>query len=513
MKSTVCPHLGTLDTHNRRDAPATFPSFENQCLASGSAKLIMLGDQATHCLSAGYTSCPRFRAAAGHPVRGTDEYIPFYQSAEEAWDDQSRAAATAGTGSLDDFMLGSDRPSPSRRWAWGGAGLIFASVLLCGAFMATYTGWEWVSRRLPEGVTAPATAAAPAVFVVLTATPQDGVSLPVGSSGDVAGGPVVVAPPDTGSLRQFPEAVTPTPITILPAAGQPGAPGEALPPGAGVDSGSATPLVDVALLVPTRRPTPEFDLPTSTPLPLPPTETPSSTPAPLGTPVIIFAPANKELPQGECTLVRWNVMNVREVYYENLPMSGKGERRECMDDHNEIYTLLVILGDGQSQIYTTTVAYLPPTPTTTPTPSFTPEPVFTPTWTPAATTPTPPPNVGYGAGLAVNGSADVTCAAGQSCEIGLIVTNTGDGSDNISVLVTGTGAFPVQLCRPDGVCSDDSLPISDIGSGNTAFVTARVRVPADAASGAATSYSFQSFSEGSGRGISSAPVTVNIRLP
>ena len=86
--------------------------------------------------------------------------------------------------------------------------------------------------------------------------------------------------------------------------------------------------------------------------------------------------------RGECTMVRWNVQNVREVYYENLPMNGQGEREECIKDEDEVYTLLVVLGNGQPQTYTTTVAYLPPTPTVTVTPSFTPEPVFTPTWTP-----------------------------------------------------------------------------------------------------------------------------------
>lgn len=504
---TICPHLGTLDTRNRRDAAAEFPSFENQCLAGGTAELIMLGDQATYCLTAGHTACPRFRAAAGQPARGSHEFVPFYASAEESWPEAASDAPTLGT--LDDFTLAAE-PSRRRRWGWLGAGLILATVVLCGAFTALYTGWEWVNRRLPENIAAgridtlaaPATAAAPPVFVVMTATPQATPPPAV-----VAPGASATSAPSAG--LQFPEAVTPTPITIVPAAGAPGA---TLPPVAGVEEGNATPLVDVALLVPTRRPTPEFDLPTSTPLPLLPTETPSATPAPLGTPVVIFAPANPTLPKGECTLVRWNVMNVREVYYENLPMSGKGERRECMDDHNEIYTLLVILGDGQSQVYTTTVAYLPPTPTITPTPSFTPEPEFTPTWTPAAATATPVPDVGYGAGLVVNGSTELVCAAGQSCDIGLLVSNTGSGTDSLVVMVTGAGAFPLQLCRPDGICGD-SLPIPAIGPANTASVAGRVSVPAGAAPGTTTSYSFQAFSEGSGRGVSSAPVSVTVRVP
>ncbi len=54
------------------------------------------------------------------------------------------------------------------------------------------------------------------------------------------------------------------------------------------------------------------------------------TPAPLGTPIVLFAPKDKELMKGDCTMVQWNVQNVREVYYENLPENGQGEREECM---------------------------------------------------------------------------------------------------------------------------------------------------------------------------------------
>ena len=111
--------------------------------------------------------------------------------------------------------------------AWLGAGLIFATVILCGSFTAAYTGWEWVSRRLPDGVAsgrvdtlaAPTPGAAPAVFVVMTATPQEGIVPPPiavpGNGADTA--------LNTGDNLQFPEAVTPTPITINPG-------GEALPP-------------------------------------------------------------------------------------------------------------------------------------------------------------------------------------------------------------------------------------------------------------------------------------------
>ncbi len=324
----------------------------------------------------------------------------------------------------------------------------------------------------------------PAVYVVMTATPQ----------------PVVIAAPqqpavgagnggDTGIIPVLPQAVTPTPIRIDPGA---------LGAGTGTSTGSSgtvigdpaegTPVVDVELLVPTRRPTPVFDVPTSTPLAgdaaagtgenavaSVPTNTPVPTPAPLGTPIVMFAPKDKELMKGDCTMVQWNVKNVREVYYENLPENGQGEREECMRKaEDQVYTLLVVLSDGSPQTYTTTVAYLPPTPTVTVTPSFTPEPVFTPTWTPEPATPTPPPNMYYATNLAVNGSPDIQCAAGQTCEVGLLVTNGGSGTDNVTVMLLSSEGFPVQLCRPDGVCGSGGLPINNIGASNTAFVTAQL---------------------------------------
>ena len=187
-------------------------------------------------------------------------------------------------------------------------------------------------------------------------------------------------------------------------------------------------------------------------------------------------------------MVRWNVKNVREVYYENLPMSGLGEREECIEDESEVYTLLVVLGDGSSQIYTTTVSYLPPTPTLTPTPSFTPPPELTATWTPQPPTATPAPVVNYGVALTLNGSAELTCAAGQTCEAGLLVTNAGDAIDALIVTLVQGGAFPSQLCRPDGVCAGNDLSIVNVGPGNTAYVSLRISVPADAASGQRTVY-------------------------
>ena len=68
------------------------------------------------------------------------------------------------------------------RWGKLGAALIFVTVLLCGSLTAAYSGWQWVTRDLrPQtaagrvdvtGNTALDPEPTPAVYVVMTATPQ-----------------------------------------------------------------------------------------------------------------------------------------------------------------------------------------------------------------------------------------------------------------------------------------------------------------------------------------------------
>ncbi|MBK8796245.1 MAG: hypothetical protein IPM07_07630 [Anaerolineales bacterium] len=403
---------------------------------------------------------------------GAAPFVPFHALAEETW---SAASLTHVEDNLSfEPLFGADEGGQDeagrRRWTWIGAALVFASVFLCGSMVASYTGWQWIARNLPARAangrvdTVSPADATPAIYVVQTATPEPAQAGEPGVVGPTA--PIIVLPPGAGGAESaapaFPAAVTPTPITLQPplaaAIAGDGA-GEGEPAEAGVEP----PLLNVDAPIPTRRPTPIFDLPTSTPLvDALPSPTPAPTPTPLGTPFVIFAADNPALKEGRCTMVRWNVKNVREVYYENLPMSGLGEREECIEDESEVYTLLVVLGDGSSQIYTTTVSYLPPTPTLTPTPSFTPPPELTATWTPQPPTATPAPVVNYGVALTLNGSAELTCAAGQTCEAGLLVTNAGDAIDALIVTLVQGGAFPSQLCRPDGVCAGNDLSIVNV---------------------------------------------------
>ena len=522
MTSQTCIHLGALDNRNRRSGHVEYPSFENQCFAGETPGLVMLGDQATFCLSGECKRCPRFHAARQVEPAAS---VGAPASAAAAWRMQSEAAA--GVVGLDNaaFMADSVEGAGTRRhWAWAAAGLMFMVALLCGSMVTAYTGWQWVSRNLPAGVAAgrvetlaqPPQAAAPPVYLVLTATPAQVAAAPVATVAEST-----VAPPagssGVGAALSFPAAVTPTPITIRPAGSVGGSPAESLPVVGQPGTPEPTPVVDLALLVPTRRPTPEFDIPTATPLPAPaaPTaivEQPTATPQISGTPWIVFAPAQSMLMRGECTFVRWTVRNVREVYYENLPVNGQGEREECIERRSMEYKLMVILGDGTSQVYTTTIEYLAPSPTPSSTPSFTPEPVYTPTWTPAPPTETPTPSVFRAVGMSINGNGDITCSQGQTCEIGLLVTNGGSDVDDLSVIITAGNPIPLQICRADGVCSGSMLPLSSVGPANTAYIVAKIAIPGDATAQTA-SWSFQAYSQGSGGAVSSLPVSISVTVP
>ena len=492
-----------------------FPSLENQCLASGAGEIVLLGDQATYCLTREHRSCPRFRRASKgtFPPTADSAFVPFYNSAEEAWVGGAAAGNEMTFAPLLDTADGADAGS-RRRWAWLGAGLVFASALLCGSMVASYIGWEWIARNAPartaagnvETVAADAPTLPP--YIVVTATPPNATN-PGGDAPPPTAPLVVLAPRNEGDAAPgFPVAVTPTPIVLDPLALAPATTDA-------VHSTSAlgpTPVLDINLAVPTRRPTPVFDLPTSTPLPELPTSLPSATPVPLGTPIIIFAPDDAALKEGRCTFVRWNVKNVREVYYENMPMSGQGQREECITDEPKIFRLLIVLGDGSTQTLTTTVGYLPPTPTPTVTPSFTPEPELTPTWTPVPLTPTPIPSIRYAVVLAASDSTDATCARGQTCDVGLLVTNSGDAADTLALLLIQGDALPVQLCRPDGVCAPNDLQVAGVGPGNTAYTMLRVNVPADATAQSG-SYVLQAMSVGSAGSQTSQTITIRVTVP
>jgi hypothetical protein len=210
-------------------------------------------------------------------------------------------------------------------------------------------------------------------------------------------------------------------------------------------------------------------------------------------------------------MVAWDVENVKAVYYENLGVDGHGQKEECLKDKRGEYTLVVLFANGNTQTYTATVELILPTTTPEPTATFTPEPVLTPTWTPVVPTHTPTPDYDYGVLLAVNGNGQQSCQPGQSCEIGLLVTNTGNTTDNLSVLIVQAGPWTSWLCRPDGVCSGTKLTLLNVGAANTAFIRLVVTIPGDAAAQTG-SYSLRALSEASNGAAASDVITVEIQV-
>lgn len=530
MQRHLCPYLGTLDEHRNPGAPVDYPSFENFCLAADESDTLLLSDQATFCLASGHTFCPRYRAAQSMDSVAVGA-MPTYT------DYDSTILASDSLRPDEMAVMGSDEAAAGRRrWAWVGAGMIFLSVLTCGALFAAYAGWGYVqsalnNQRQNGQVSSVASAAQPAsqpLFVVLTATsappPPTMTPLPVDA---VAAQPNALTP-----ALAFPPAVTATPAPgnlTAPAANDPAAApiivvdpqqvgsspinpalAPTLDPALG-DPANSAPNVDVGLIIPTRRPTPVFDLPTSTPVSTEPPPPPTATPTPLGTPFIVFGAAQPILPKGQCTMVSWNVQNVKEVYYENLGVDGRGQKEECIDDENVTYSLVVVLPDGNTKLYTTTVQILLPTPTIAPTPTFTEVPVFTPTWTPMPPTPTPTLNVRYGVALSVNGGSSQHCNVGGQCDIGLLVTNTGDTIDTLVVRTVQSGSFSPMLCRGDGVCAGGELTILNVGPSNTAFIVLRLTVPADAAP-QTVSYTYQAVSAGSNGQVSSSAADISVEI-
>jgi hypothetical protein len=404
-----------------------------------------------------------------------------------------------------------------QQWGWIGAGLIFMSSLLCGGFFAAYVGWQMVSSELlapspgvVESIAAAPSPAPPQVYFVVTATSEP-VIVPSGIAESLPSDP-----------NRFPVAVTPTPDHSLPLAPQVSATGAQVPggqlsvlpqqPALPVETMqpilpmAEPPPFDMQMEIPTRRPTPVLDIPTSTPsaadLEPPPTQAPTFA----GPPLVLFSAKDSTLISGECTTVSWNVENVRAVYYENLGVDGQGEKRECVRDRPGLYTLAVVFASGDTRIYTTTVDVVFPTPSPMPTATFTDIPPPTPTWTPEAPTATPTPNVQYGVKLDASAST-LTCVPGQPCVVELYLTNTGSAIDNLSIQFVEAGPWQARVCRLDGVCSDNLLTLVSMGPGNTGVVRLQVTVP-DSSPHSESGYRLQAFSDGSGKSAQSSVVSL-----
>lgn len=418
-----------------------------------------------------------------------------------------------------------------RPWGWIGAAAAFVLVMFFGALVAAWVGWNFANAQLeaqpgqvsiapsnPQPNPAVATPALgttqqTAPYVIWTETSPANLIPPVNEVP-----PANNIPSAHSNAQQqnqdlnFPVAVTATPMPGEPANNE--APLIVVQPqNQGFIPASAVgqPLPDIQVEIPTRRATPTLDISIDltqaalTDL----TPTPADTPTPLGTPVVIFGADALTLKSGECTMVRWSVQNVSEVYYDNYGVNGKGEKEECLNEKDGNYILRVVLPNGAIQVYTTTVVFDAPTATPTITPTFTPEPIFTPTWTPIPPTPSATPNIRRSVSLAVQGDGAHTCAANSTCTIGLLVSNTGDQIDNLTVSKLAGDSWSALLCRNDGVCGSQ-VPLISVGPGNTVFLELRLTLPADAASGNRQSFQIIASSDGSGGTVTSAAVTVEV---
>ncbi|MBX3015223.1 MAG: hypothetical protein KF832_27135 [Caldilineaceae bacterium] len=516
VKQPTCPYLRRLDAQQQQAAPIDYPSFENQCQAADETAL-PLAEQATFCLSGSYRLCDRFiNIQLDEPTVYAQPAMPpghAMPSQETPWQPSPFDE--------EDWAEPPGRPI----WAWASAAVVFVAVLLFGGGVAAYMGWQLVQQgqfltRTGQGpistlASSPNAAAQAPTFLIVTATnDQPTPAVPVEEAA-----PAPTGNPTTNNSVTFPEAVTATPVVVIPPTtdaaqtqAQPVvmAPTDTpvnliLPPPA--SNATPAPLINVLEEIPTRRPTPTFELPTSTAIPLEPTAT--ATLMILGTPVVIFGPDESAIPPGECTHIRWHVVNVREVYYDNLPAMGDGAKEECIEKEADSYALRVIFADGQTQIFTATVGVLWPSPTPTLTPSFTPELPATPTWTPVPPTATPTPSTIYGVTLRVNGNNRQACSAGTDCKVALLATNMGDATDTLGVEFLQRDSAGAWLCRQDGVCAEQKLLLNSVGPGNTAFIEMRVTLPAESA-GSLFTYTLRAVSEGSqGRMISEA-VTIEI---
>ena len=442
------------------------------------------------------------------------------------------------------------QPLVMRWYPWAMAGLLFFAVLAVGSVLAAYAGWQLAVDRLAiaRGNDLQTLAVGPVqpVYLVMTATSEQvaevptslppNVTQPVASTVEVAprAGLDIAKEGDSQASPQngFPQAVTATPIIVVPLPATTSGEGNdadtaetndeqpvqliipetntpvnlQLP--AIENTPTAVPIINVQLAVPTNRPTPIFDIPTSTPEA--PTAIPTDTPIPIvGTPVIIFGADERSVPPGECTKVRWHVENVRAVYYESQAAMGDGDKEECLKNEADTFALTVILADGQTNIYTTTVDILWPTPTPSWTPSFTPEVLPTETWTPLPPTATPTPDVVYGATLAINGDNPRRCAAGAPCDVGLLATNTGDSLDTLAIELVAIGNWPVLICSQVGTCSNSRLVIANVGPANTIFANFQVTLPTDSV-GQSTTYTLRAVSDGSNGSVTSQNIELTI---
>jgi len=524
MTQPICPHVGAVDADNNRSDAAAYPSFENRCfvvhlidpaddgLASG--EQLLQRDQATYCLGEGHRFCPRFRltqARAGIPPT-VDSTLPL-----------------TAAGELDnDFAFVEEGRGPARIGMWAGLATMLLVFLLCGGSLAAYAGWRMVGQGLvtlsQRVESQPQTDEQGAVLILVTATgqpstpPQADAQVDAQANAPANAPAVIVTPPPAFTPTfVFPAAVTATPASAAPV----GPVVITTPTPKGQIEDPLAPELATAVAgavaitqpgdtppTPTRRPTPDFVVPTSTP------GTPvvggvSATVTPVNVePSVTFRAAHQSVLPGDCTTISWDVENVRAVFLDGEGVWGRGERRVCLRWTSQAYTLVVLRVDGTEETHTVIVELVPHTVTPTITPTSTPVLTPTPTWTPVGTPSATPIPSSFGVQVTVDGGNQKQCSVGARCQVNLLVENIGSLADEMFLNLTKTGPWSAQICRDDGNCGDTALSIG-VGARNQRTLLLMVDVPGD---GAGQSFTFfiEAASGNSGRTISSGQVSVTV---
>ena len=527
MTQPICPHVGAVDAENNRCDPATYPSFENHCFVVHlidpaddgleSREQLLLRDQATYCLGQSHRLCPRFRLLQSQPG------APVWEEAQGELGSPMEPGMALGLG--DDFAIDGSERGPSRLGMWAGAATLMLVFLLCGGSLAAYAGWRLVGQgiaTLSQRAASEPTANEPGtVLVLVTATGQPEIQPVVvqQTTPQTGAAPLVVVTelPTPTAIFAFPEAVTATPnssepvgpvvITTPTPADQPVDP--LAPELATAVAGSLviTQPGDIPP-TPTRRPTPAFVVPTSTPgIPsvagVPVTSTPNFV-----LPTVSFRAANQSVLPGACTILSWDVENARAVFLDGAGVAGHGERQVCLRWAGQSYILDVLRQDGSKETHTVFVELVPNTVVPTATPTNTPVLTPTPTWTPEgapSATPIPP---SYGVQVTVDGGNQKQCPLGQRCQVNLLVDNTGSLADEMFVDLGKTGPWSAMICRDDGNCADTSLSVG-VGPGESRTILLAVDVPGDAA-GQSYTFHVQAASGNSGRTVSSGQVSMTL---
>jgi hypothetical protein len=88
--------------------------------------------------------------------------------------------------------------------------------------------------------------------------------------------------------------------------------------------------------------------------PTPTSPPPTASPTPPTSPSIDFRADKTDLDVWECTILRWDVENVRAVYLDGRGVVGHGTREVCPND-TTTYTLRVVFNDGSTEDQTLTI--------------------------------------------------------------------------------------------------------------------------------------------------------------